>query len=1113
MRSLVVFVALLPTASTAQTFENVAPELGISGANIAAKVSVGIGCGVSWADVDGNGQQDLIMVGANITPKLYKQSDGGFTVDEDTLIPDTAPGNPNGHIVFDMDNDGDPDVLLLRRAANALMRNDGGKFIDVSTTHLPGNALWAVSAAAGDFDADGDTDIYVGHYISNVAFPAHDCAPNIILENDGHGRFTANTPTTVGLKRGCTLATAMSDYDNDGDLDLISINDFGQYNTPNELYRNDGIQPDGTWSFTDVSEKSGFNIGLYGMGVSSADLNGDGWMDYFITNIGRPVVLLGSEKGTFTDATAEFGADIRYADTGWQVTWGSVIEDLNGDGWLDVFAAGGHVEATDYLSNQLVMPNLLLVGSEADKWQDGPKSWSIPLLNQNSARSVAAEDYDKDGRVDLAVAQMNGLLALYKNTSSSPPTLSISLKPGITGPDAAGTHITATCMDQSRKISLMAGGAYGGTSSKTIRITFPAPCNKTGQTVKALIRWPGGYVQKATFRTGDQVELEEPQWLELTHENVYVKLTNENGDPLSKDATVVFTAPDATFSNTTAHGGGAFSATVVPENDAKDTPLSISVNGKVMTAHPKISWPKLKSNLLRTSPQHIISGQGYQIFVTLYGADGVPLEGDQLVTVKVGNDVLAANYLGSGKYIATGEPLPAGPIELQPTKLGQNYGDAVLKVVKPPFDLKLSTVRVQRLPRLATPPEDVAPEPVLVFMTLRDANGVGVEPSGDKFEAKINGQVVEPQNVLNDGLEMLIAYAPSKLTAGSSVTFFYDGIQLTPPQKVHVFDAPKQLATIVDAEKSYCATSMLNIVANGADVTILVIFLKDAAGNPIPNLGATPTLSSKNLTLVPDSIEHIDDRWEMKVQSGDKPGIGQINVLLGGQDLGIQCEVELAKPGPAPEALDPELSFVEIKPDIIPAEGLATAVARAFPRLPSGRLAGSGLAVEMKSTLGTFVGETQYITAGRYEATLVPKGEAGIATITATVKSPPLTMSTEATFFSVNEIKPDSPDNPEPADTPDKETLNAENTDTPDTTEPSDHTTSISSDAANAVESEDAVITEQSSASPDGVPTAQNKENSSGGCSNASGDPGAQSLLLLLLLLVTLRRCEDRRHA
>jgi len=668
-------------------------------------------------------------------------------------------------------------------------------------------------------------------------------------------------------------------------------------------------------------------------------------------------------------------------------------------------------------------------------------------------------------------------------------------------------------MNHTRKVSLMAGGAYGGTSSKTIRISFPAPCNKKDQTVDALIRWPGGYVQKATFKTGEQVELQEPQWLGVAPDKVNVKLTNENGDPLPNDANVVFTAPDAKFSDTLSHGSGSFSASIVPLKGAKDSPLSISVNGKAMAAHPKISWPKPESNTLRTSPQHIIAGQSYQIFLTLYGADGVPLEGDQLVTVKTGKHVLAANYIGNGNYIATGEPTLAGPINLQPTKLGQDYGDSVAKVVKPPFDLTLSTVRVQRLPRLAKLPENVVPEPVLVFMTLRDANGIGIEPVADKFEAKSNGKIVEPQNVINDGLEMLVAYAPSKFVADSNVTFSYDGIPLMPPQQVHVFDAPEQLAAIVDTKNSYCATSMMTIVADGADITVLVIFLKDAAGNPIPNLGATPTLSSKSLSLVPDSIEHIDDRWEMKVQSGDKPGIGQINVLLGGQDLGIQCEVELAKPGPAPEALDPELSFVEIKPDMLPAEGLGTAVARVFPRLPSGRLAGSGLTVEMKSTLGTFVGETQYITAGRYESTLEPEGKAGIATITATVKSPPLTMSTQATFFPVSEVEPDGPDNPEPTDTPDKETLNAENTDTPDTTEPSDHTTSISSDAANAVESEDAVITEQSSASPDGVPTAQNKENSSGGCSNASGDPGAQSLLLLLLLLVTLRRCEDRRHA
>ncbi len=150
-------------------------------------------------------------------------------------------------------------------------------------------------------------------------------------------------PETMGS------GVALFDYDNDGDLDIFLVQGAmlgpvdvskavfqPQLPLHGRLYRNDSVRnADGTCTpkFVDVTEESGIRAQGYGMGVTAADFNNDGWVDLYITNFGHNQMWRNNGDGTFTDVTADSGTDI----PGWSICANFV--DYDRDGWLDLFVA------------------------------------------------------------------------------------------------------------------------------------------------------------------------------------------------------------------------------------------------------------------------------------------------------------------------------------------------------------------------------------------------------------------------------------------------------------------------------------------------------------------------------------------------------------------------------------------------------------------------------------------------------------------------------------------------------------------------------------------------------------------------------------------------------
>ncbi len=329
--------------------------------------------GIAVADVDGDGLDDIFLPEQGGLPnRLYVQNRDGTFDDRSVEAAVDYLERALAGLFVDLDNDGDPDLVLSSRPAVLVLENDGaGRFARVR--HIAGHIPDSTSLSAADMDGDGDLDLYVCAYRRayderGVASPApyHDAnngGRNALLRNDGGFQFVDATVET-GLDRNnrrFSLAASWEDMDGDGDPDLYVANDYGR----NNLYRNDG----GT--FVDVAEAAGVEDISSGMSVSWADYNRDGRMDVYVGNMfsaaGNRItyqrkferdrqrtgplafvqrmargnsLFAGAPDGGFVDRSVDAGVTMgRWA-------WSSVFADINNDGWEDLVIANGNLTQT-----------------------------------------------------------------------------------------------------------------------------------------------------------------------------------------------------------------------------------------------------------------------------------------------------------------------------------------------------------------------------------------------------------------------------------------------------------------------------------------------------------------------------------------------------------------------------------------------------------------------------------------------------------------------------------------------------------------------------------------------------------------------------------------------
>ena len=342
-----------------------------------------------------------------------------------------------GAAVGDYDNDGCADLYVTALGRNHLYRNRcDGTFADVPAAGV-NDSGWSVSAAFLDFDRDGWLDLYVGHYLSwdpSMNTPCFGpsgkrvyCAPSVYLaqqsqlfHNNRDGTFT-NMTTAAGMAAqfGPALGVTTADFNGDGWIDLYIAND-GQ---ENQLWIN---QRDGT--FKDLALVAGAawsdpGKAKAGMGVDAGDFDDDGDEDVFVTNLSGEGHDLYVNDGTGTFEPGSAAAGLKHPSlpfTGFGTAW----LDIDNDGWLDLLTVNGTVQRIDELVREhdptpLRQRKQLFRNLGNGRFEDLTARSGDAFERADVGRGAAFGDIDNDGDTDVIVGNNNGPAQLLLNVTGS----------------------------------------------------------------------------------------------------------------------------------------------------------------------------------------------------------------------------------------------------------------------------------------------------------------------------------------------------------------------------------------------------------------------------------------------------------------------------------------------------------------------------------------------------------------------------------------------------------------------------------------------------------------------------------------------------------------------
>jgi hypothetical protein len=458
--------------------------------------------------------------GRHTTAALYRNRHDGTFEDITKGSGLDFEAHSMGIAVGDYDNDGRDDVYITALEGDRLFHNEGGgRFLDITADAGIQNANFGTSAAWLDYDRDGKLDLFVANYVQwtpqSDLFCSMDgstksyCTPESykgtsakLYRNLGGGKFADVTQQSgLGDPTSKSLGVAAFDYDGDGWTDLFVSNDT----QPNKLYHN---LKNGR--FQEVGLASGVAFGEDGvaraaMGVDAADYDRSGKPHMIVGNFSNQMLGLYHNEGNglFVDEAPR--SDVGRASL-LKLTFGLFFFDYDLDGYPDILAANGHLDA----EIERVQPKvgykqtpLLLRNRGGGKFQE-VAAFNEPLV----ARGLAYGDYDRDGDLDVLIATNNGPAHLYRNDGGNANHwLSVKLEGTRCNRNGIGAVVRVTSAGGTQWQAVHSGSSY--CSASDLALTFGL-----GQDQKATrveIDWPGGTRQTLTdVLAGQHLVVREP---------------------------------------------------------------------------------------------------------------------------------------------------------------------------------------------------------------------------------------------------------------------------------------------------------------------------------------------------------------------------------------------------------------------------------------------------------------------------------------------------------------------------------------------------------------------------------------------------------------------------
>jgi hypothetical protein len=484
------------------------------------------GTGVGFLDYNGDGRLDVFLVnGFRLegfpgepppTNHLYRNEGGGKFRDVTVEARLDRYGWGNGVCGGDFDNDGRQDLFVTYWGPNVLYRNRGdGTFEDVTArAGVAGPSKeWSTGCTFLDYDRDGRLDLlvtsYVGFELERAPLPGQFpfcmwkdtpvyCGPRglphgrvTLYRNRGGGFEDVSERSGLRKVRDFYAFTSVAaDLNGDGWTDLYVACD----STPSLFFRNNG---DGT--FTELGAEAGIAYNEHGaeqagMGVAVGDYDNDGWLDLLKTNFIRdyPNLYRNLGRGVFEDVVLPAGLAVNPQ----YVVWGAGFEDLDNDGWRDVFQVTGHVYPEiqqidpdeSYEGPRLVYRNL---GN--GRFEDVSHLAGPGVAARHASHGAAFGDFDNDGDIDVLVMNMDEPPSLLRNDLGGENRwIKVELEGTRSNRSAIGSVVTVEAGQLRQTAAVLSQASF--LSLNDLRLHFGLGRREAAGRI--VVRWASGAVEE-----------------------------------------------------------------------------------------------------------------------------------------------------------------------------------------------------------------------------------------------------------------------------------------------------------------------------------------------------------------------------------------------------------------------------------------------------------------------------------------------------------------------------------------------------------------------------------------------------------------------------------------
>ena len=437
-----------------------------------------VGGGVATFDCDDDGFADMLIAGGAAPATFYRnRSTRGGALKFETRTSGLELDKVTGAYPLDIDSDAITDLVLLRVGENVVMRGLGDCRFERANERwaFDGGDAWSTAfAATWERGADWPT-LAIGNYIDRreELSPWGSCTDNWLhrpLATDGDSERRFAPP--IALKPSyCALSMLFTDWDRSGRPALRVSNDREYYKGGQEqLWQIEPGEPPRLFNDSDGWKR----LRIWGMGIAGADLNADGYPDYFLTSMADnklQVLAAAPESGgrpqpTYVDVAFAKGVTAHRPHTGGDprpsTAWHAEFEDVNNDGRVDLFVAKGNVdEMPDFAAKD---PNNLLLQAWDGTFQEAGESAGVASFA--NSRGAALTDFNLDGLVDLVVVNRGESAQLWRNTTrNAGGWIEIRLRQPAPNRDAIGAWLEVRSGAAMIRREVNAGGGHASGES------------------------------------------------------------------------------------------------------------------------------------------------------------------------------------------------------------------------------------------------------------------------------------------------------------------------------------------------------------------------------------------------------------------------------------------------------------------------------------------------------------------------------------------------------------------------------------------------------------------------------------------------------------------------